>query len=168
MAMHSVTQFSRQLAGRNLRWASWPQRLPSAVYRFPGQRFHSCPEAAGEELHGAFSRFVKGCWVPKHCYSSCRAIIDALLDIGLDLESIQTETPVTASGLSGRPDIIGTTVSGNPFVGEIKTSLGRLGLAPRTPEIIQLATYAALLGHYDSVLACLRLAPQRPKLSRQL
>lgn len=151
----NVTTFSKSLGEPS--WAQWDSEFPDNTVRFRERgRFFGDAMGSGERFHQAFSHYVAGIWVARVHHTACSAIEGVLADH--DVAEIQSEVPVQGFGLRGQVDVVGTLDSGQPVVAELKTTLGEYALKPRPAEVIQLATYAAMLGHQNPLLLWLRVS----------
>ena len=152
-----VTDFSKKLASTEPEWAQWPSEFPDETIRFRERgKFFGDAIDSGERFHRAFSRFTEGLWVSPVHHAACLAIQGVLADE--EVVEFESEVPVKGYGLRGQVDIVGELESGRPVVVELKTTLGDFALKPRPAEVIQLGTYAAMLGLQDPLLIWLRIS----------
>lgn len=112
----------------------------------------------GERLHESLETCLHGKWVYSEYYYPCRAILHALQELGMLMNSLQSEKTVSGAGCYGRMDIYGVLTDGRSCVVEIKSTLGNELRRPKPDEVIQLGYYAALSGAQSPRLAFLRIS----------
>jgi hypothetical protein len=131
--------------------------IPNATYRFSGGGLcaDNCVDA-GVRLHQAFAAYSTGSWYNPKYTGACRAIVGALADLGVS--EFRTEVPLHGTHLHGVADIVARTSENELVIADLKTTLGDYALPQKPAELLQLASYAALLGQERPRLVCIRLA----------
>lgn len=158
--MSSVTFNSKELARTAPPdWSVWPRRLSNMTYRF---RSNAQPLGdslwVGERLHQSLQACLAGKWVYPEYYYPCLAILHALDELGMEMNSLQSELTVSGPKDHGRMDIFGVLADGRCCIVEIKSTLGKYLNRPSPQEVIQLGYYATLSEAESPRLACLRLS----------
>lgn len=158
--MSSVIFESKKLAKTSRPgWSVWPRRLTNMTYRFQSIKLpRGKALRVGERLHESLEDCVSGRWVHPEYYYPCLAILHALSELGMKMDTLQSEMAVSGAGCNGRMDIYGVLSDGRSCVVEIKSTLGKYLNRPSPQELIQLGYYATLSGSKTPRLACLRIS----------
>jgi hypothetical protein len=159
-----VRNLAQQIEQTAPDWAHWPTEIPTSSYRYQAPALnHEGAMQAGQQLHEAFCNYTSGKWITPALYTPCLIIENALADIGV--HKIHSEQPLRQGSLCGQVDLHGTLKNNRPVVIELKATLGEFATKPRPSELIQLATYAHLLGHQNPLLVCLRVALRQQRVN---